>query len=168
MSSVGGPIADAAFAPGSPLETASLWLRGIVEARPAEAWALMDDDYRRGFAQEWIAHASDVLGPMQALDDGLLDRLSAADAIDHEPLWEAFAVAMLARFAHHWKGIDFNARGWTTDPRPVALDYEMVHFVEAPAGVAEHDMVVPAINILMHHTEDGWRVADPTALDTEG
>jgi hypothetical protein len=147
---------------GTPQEVAMAWVRAVMDDADLEAaWPLTDPTLRLVLAQDWVwtyRHHS-MIGhnrDWEALAQGL-----AACPPDH-PLWERFAEELLSRWQHIWKG--FNATTWRAwdEPEVIALDLEMVTFLESDGGEPvrfEPGRSAFARRFAMRHTDDGWKLA---------
>jgi hypothetical protein len=73
-------------------------------------------------------------------------------------LWDRFAADQIGVWQQIWKG--FGPRTWNISDQPevLALDLEMVTFVEAKAADQRHAAVF-ARRFAMLHTDAGWVVA---------
>lgn len=118
---------------------------------------MIDDLCRLALAQWWVASNADS-SPLADVDlDAVaraLARLTAPDFI----LWPHFAAALDELHAPTRDALG-RCAGWATDPRPTALDHELILAVEHPPGPVTEDAHVPAVRFAMHLTERGWQVA---------
>jgi hypothetical protein len=123
------------------------------------AWPLTDATLRLVLAQDWIwshrhhpqiAHDSDW--------DGIARRLAACPP-DH-PLWDQFSAEVVELWQKIWRGFDPDHWAVWEQPEVLALDLEMVSFVEPaggpPAGPGRSTF---ARRFAVRHTDDGWKVA---------
>jgi hypothetical protein len=150
-------VAEPATVPPTPQEVAAAWVEAVMDRGELRAaWPLTDDTLRLVLAQDWIwAHRHHPWVGHDADWDALARALSSPRP-DH-PLWDRFAEEQLELWQKIWKGL--SARTWRPeeDPEVLALDLEIVTFVEPAAeDLGRHAF---ARRFALRHTEDGWRMA---------
>lgn len=135
------------------------------------AWPLTDPTLRLVLAQDWVwNHRHELAGrdavfadhPAGAADndwEGIARGL--AECPSTHPLWDRLAADVIAQWQRVWRG--FSARTWgiSGQPEVLALDLEMVTFVEAgtkPAAIHPGHYAF-ARRFAMAHADGRWTVA---------
>lgn len=145
------------YGPGSPTEAAFRWAKAIEDGDLGAAWPYTDENLRLVIAQNWVwrHRAGEELAACDIED--VVRRLASDPLAD--PLWSHFAADQLHELRSD--GFDLGTWGAASRPRPIAVDYEVVIFVESGADVVqfEEPARLPAFRMLMHATPQGWKVA---------
>lgn len=130
------------------------------ESDLAAAWPLTDPTLRLVLAQEWVwthRHRS-IIGHNRDWD--LIARGLAACPSEHG-FWPELALEWVTRWQKTWKG--FNSRTWAAwdQPEVVALDLEIVTFMESDGTPVrfEPGRAAFARRFALRHGDDGWKVA---------
>lgn len=98
-------------------------------------------------------------GPAAAAWDFLRADQETAWTLTDAAIWEE-----LPRIREFLDGFDVDSLGAGTEPRPVAVDYELVPFFDLGFAPIDSSMkvledTVADFALLMHLTPEGWRVA---------
>jgi hypothetical protein len=158
----------AQYGPEGPVATARMWLEAILAKGDLDAaWRLTDLELKQTAVGAW--YDANTSHPALAGEDrGVLLEALCVDEPNHS-LWLPFATTQLREFRETWKNVDVSKWGWASHPRPLSPGYEIAMFVEAEgeAWTAEADMLVNALQIIVHHVPGtGWLVsgfAEPLA-----
>lgn len=147
--------------PESAVGVADVWLRELlVNEDLSAAWNLMDEPLRRVLAQDRIIGSGEWPEVAARDRDDLAASLAAGATTD--PMWPAFAESILAEWRVAFAIFREEGWGFSTQPRPVALDFELV--VAAAGSSTGHvsgpTLIENALPILMHSTVGGWRVSN--------
>jgi hypothetical protein len=139
----------------TPQEAAQAWVRRLLVHSDLEgAWPQTDPDLRLCLAQAWV-WANRTKPSFATVDQQALAAALAEPTPDH-PLWPAFAAIQLAEL-RDVLAIDLESYGVSDLSRPVAPDYEFVHFA---IGTIEPEATAVALIVLLHRTDEGWLVAN--------
>lgn len=146
-----------------PRAAAQAWYAAVRRGDAASAWRLFEPAYREVIAQRWAADFATKTADLSA--DYLRERahrFAVTERSDDEnwtlfvELMRTHALCQCRRATEKW--------GWSTDPRPITLDCELVLLLDTAAIPANDDSpigwLVPAINFYMRRAPDGrWLVA---------
>jgi hypothetical protein len=122
---------------------------------------LTDPEYRRWRAETWVAANANHMSLLSRDPAALVAALAAAPS--RSALWQDFADTEVRQFRAAWSRVDTEKWGWASRPRPHAPGYELVVFTPTD-GVArriEETTLIAGLQLVMHHTRDGWLVAGP-------
>lgn len=153
--------------PAGPVQAATQWLKALLAERDyRRVWQLTDSAYRRWRAETWVAaNASHPLVRSQEPGEIIVE---LAMVPSPSPMWSAFAETELRQFATAWSDVDLATWGWASRPRPLSPGYEVVLTTpENVGGKFEHPTLVGGLQIVMHHTPDGWLAVGPLDSLTE-
>ena len=126
----------------------------------AAAWPLTDETLRMVLAQDWVwmNRHRPMVGHDRDWDQ--MARGLAACPSKHE-LWPEFQSDLISRWHKIWKG--FNAHTWAAwnQPEVVALDLEIVTFLESDGQPVRFEPGRSAFarRFAVRHGTGGWRVA---------
>ena len=155
-SSLASVAEHATPAPVTPQEVATTWVEAVMDRGDLRAaWPITDATLRLVLAQDWIwAHRHHPWVGHDRDWDSLARALGSAPP--EHPLWPRFADEQLELWHKIWKG--FDARRWQAldEPEVVALDLEIVTFVEVDSAQGRARF---ARRFALRHTDDGWRMA---------
>ena len=143
-------------------ETAARWVKAVMDDGDlTAAWPLTDPVLRLVLAQDWVwtNRHHPAIGEDRSWEE-LAQGLAAIPPDDQ--LWDAFTRELLSRWHKMWAG--FSSRSWLAwdQPEVVALDLEMVTFLESDGGSPvrfEPGRSALARRFAMRHSRDGWRLA---------
>jgi hypothetical protein len=96
---------EAHFGPAGPIQPATRFLEAIIQERDyAAAWRLMDPDFRRRRAEQWV----EANARHPTLADRDLDELIKGLGViaSQSDLWPAFADVELSTFRNAWSHVD--------------------------------------------------------------
>jgi hypothetical protein len=132
-----------------PIAAARAWHRALVARDVDAAWKLTDEPLRRDLVECWLQHVGADPRDAEPLVRHMLSPTPDAD------VWDVFLSALLDTFDSFRtvQGADRRRWGWATDPRPVALDYELALMVDLD-GAAVHAHVF----LCRHDAAAGWLV----------
>ena len=143
-------------------QAATRWVKAVMDDGDlVAAWPLTDPVLRLVLAQDWVwTHRHHpTIGQDRSWDE--LARGLAAVPPDHQ-LWDAFSTELVKRWRKIWPG--FTSSSWEAwgQPEVVALDLEMVTFLESDGRQPvrfEPGRSALARRFALRHTESGWLVA---------
>jgi hypothetical protein len=151
---------QAHFGPAGPIQAATQFLESMLQQRDyAAAWRLMDPDFRRRRAEQWVeANAQHSMIVGRDLDQ-LVEELTMIESTSD--LWPTFAGIELSTFVSAWSNVDLETWGWASRPRPIAPGYEVALFIptEGTVRVVTESTLVHGLPLVMHYTECGWLFA---------
>jgi hypothetical protein len=133
----------------------------LVEKDYAALWPLTDPVYRRWRAEAWIDGNSRHLLVQGRDRDALAADLATVGSTSY--LWDGFAKKEIEQFGDAWSDVDLKMWGWLSRPRPHAPECEIV-VLTPTGGVArrvEETTLLSGLQLVMHHTSEGWLVAGP-------
>lgn len=149
--------------PQSAQEVALAWVDAVMDRGDlSAAWPLTDPTLRLVLAQDWVwTHRHEpAIGHNQDWDE-IANALAAASDPQGHALWARFADDVVKGWHQIWRG--FSARTWAAldHPEVLALDLEMVTFVETGGGPVPPKPGRTAMvrRFALRHTDDGWAVA---------
>ena len=146
--------------PNAPVPLVMLWLDGVYDRRDLKSvWMLADDDYRLALAQEWI-WVNDQNNPNRVV---LADTIANGTPTDGD--WARFATWVYEKFGefcpHCGEGNVRFDQGKGVEL--LAPNYEVVwaspYDPDADSNEVAADAPPMASAWLVHHTDDGWRIA---------
>jgi hypothetical protein len=145
----------------SPQAVASFFMQAVLGSGDLRAaWAVTDEPLRRRFAVGWVT--PNALHPAIARVgvERAVEELVAIDPTHF--LWWHFAQDTVDRLRGTFAHVDLDTWGWTSDPRPVTIDSEIVLLVNADNAheLDSGDLACPGVEFTMRHGEDGWWIAD--------
>ena len=143
-------------------QSATRWVKAVIDDGDLlAAWPLTDPVLRLVLAQDWVwTHRHQpTIGHDRSWDE-LARGLAAVPP--HEELWDAFSQELVNRWRKIWPG--FTSSAWVPwdQPEVIALDLEMVTFLESDGGAPvrfEPGRSALARRFALRHTDDGWLVA---------
>lgn len=146
----------------TPQEAATRWVKAVMDDGDIlAAWPLTDPVLRLVLAQDWVwtNRHHPAIGEDRSWEE--LARGLASVPPEHQ-LWKAFSAELIGRWQKMWAG--FSTRAWVAwdQPELIALDLEMVTFLESADGGPvrfEPGRSALARRFALRHGAEGWQVA---------
>jgi hypothetical protein len=157
---------SARFADEGAIGTALRFVRAAAEGRYEDAWALTDENWKLCRAQAFLWNNRDHFSEDPAQLDKLAARIVRSTASE---LWKSFCMTERDQYLQLWGDIDISRWGAASRRRRIARDFEIV--ILSPLGeyantgfiVKQLTALPGAIKLVMHHTDEGIKVATHVA-----
>lgn len=150
------------FGPGGPVDVVFKWMAAALDHRDyVRCWSLSDHNFRLCRAQAWIYNNQDWTEISKRDRDELAARLATTPPIE-DLIWKGFAETEIDQLHDVWKDYKPTSRvGAASRPRLIAPDLELVIIVptDGEALLFEQPTLVRSLTFIVHHTDDGWKVA---------